>query len=252
MNFSLKTTRTHRHLSPRLIVLFSFLGLFLAVGSHAWTADFTSAAPPKAGSKAPAQKLVGTVVSSNPIYSLAVVEELRNRRQRIFHESERTGHMIIRKILPGQLIIEIGGSKRTVRIGHYLASGTGVPSANEMSRSVSSIKSRPGSRYRYRVIDRERVIASLSNIQEVIDSVNISAGRPSLQDKGIRIAGFGPESIFSEMGLRSGDLLLAINDHEIAGPEEAASLLNTFREGGDNDLTVRRRARTYHINLMIQ
>jgi type II secretory pathway component PulC len=58
--------------------------------------------------------------------------------------------------------------------------------------------------------------------------------------------------VFSQMGLRRGDLLLKINDDEISGPEEAVSLFETIREGGDIDLTVRRRARTYHINLLIQ
>ena len=61
-----------------------------------------------------------------------------------------------------------------------------------------------------------------------------------------------PESIFSKMGLRSGDLLLTVNDRKIAGPQEATSFFETIRAGGDIDLTVRRRARTYHINLLIE
>ncbi len=72
------------------------------------------------------------------------------------------------------------------------------------------------------------------------------------REVGFRIAAFEPDSIFSEMGLRSGDLVLAINDQEIAGPQEATSFFETIREGGDIDLTVRRRARTYHINLLIE
>jgi type II secretory pathway component PulC len=69
---------------------------------------------------------------------------------------------------------------------------------------------------------------------------------------GFRIADFGANSIFSKMGLRSGDLVLAIDDREITGPEDAAGVLRRIREDGDVDLTVRRRARTYHINLLIQ
>jgi type II secretory pathway component PulC len=54
------------------------------------------------------------------------------------------------------------------------------------------------------------------------------------------------------MGLRSGDLVLALNGQEITGPDQVPDFLQTIREGGEVDLMVRRRARTYRISLEIR
>jgi general secretion pathway protein C len=111
---------------------------------------------------------------------------------------------------------------------------------------------RVGSRERLFVIDRATVEAAVADSEAVLDTVDIRPARLFNREVGFRITGFESNSIFSKMGLRNGDLLTSVNDQEIAGPQEAASLFETLREGGDIDLTVRRRARTYHINLLIQ
>lgn len=247
MNIELKSTRPCRYLSPRMVVLFLFFGLLPAFASHARTAEFARQSLSGKSSETTARKLVGTAVTTDPIYSLAIVEDQNDRRQRLFHEGDRTGPIIIRKIRPGHLVIEVGGRERLVRVGHYLVSESGPP-----PKPSATITGRPGFRELHRVVDRQRATAALSDTQEVFDSVDISVGRLFNRERGIRIATFGPQSIFSEMGLRSGDLLLRVNGREISGPEEASAFFDQVMKGGDLDLTVRRRARTYHINLLIQ
>lgn len=111
---------------------------------------------------------------------------------------------------------------------------------------------RRASRERQKVIDRATVEATLAVPEMVMESIDVMPARFFNRETGFRIAGVGKQSIFSQMGQRSGDLLLAINEQEIAGPQESISFIESLRDGGDIDLTVRRRDRRYHINLLIQ
>ena len=94
--------------------------------------------------------------------------------------------------------------------------------------------------------------AAFADPASILDTVDIMPARFLNREVGFRIAAFEPDSIFSKMGLRSGDLPPTPNNREIAGPQEATYFFETIRQGSDIDLTVRRRARTYHINLLIE
>ena len=203
-------------------------------------------------------KLVGTAVTRDPQKRIAVIEDLKSRRQWSFHEGDRAGGMLIKSIRRDHVVIDAGRGDETVKISGYLGQGRqtaaspNVPAQRDLSGPPSPSINRVGSRERLYVIDREAVEAAFADPQSVLDTVDIMPARFFNREVGFRIAAFEPQSIFTKMGLRSGDLLLTVNDGEIAGPQEATSFFETIRKGGDIDLTVRRRARTYHINLLIE
>lgn len=203
-------------------------------------------------------KLVGTAVTRDPSQRVAVIEDLKNRRQWSFHEGDRAGGILIKSIRRDHIVIDAGKGEETVKISGYLGQGrsTTVPLNVRPVRDLPSPSATPinrvGSRKRLYVIDRAMAEAAFADPASVLDTLDIMPARFLNREVGFRIAAFEPDSIFSKMGLRSGDLLLTVNDQEIAGPQEATSFFEIIRQGGDIDLTVRRRARTYHINLLIE
>lgn len=205
-----------------------------------------------------ALKLVGTAVTRDPEKRMAVIEDLKSRRQWSFHEGDRAGETLIKSIRRDHIVIDAGKGDETVKISGYLNQGQSttaslnVPAQRDFSGPSATSINRVGSRKRLFVIDRAVAEAAFADPASVLDRVDIMPARFLNREVGFRITAFEPESIFSKMGLRSGDLLLTVNDQEIAGPQEATSFFEIIREGGDIDLTVRRRARTYHINLLIE
>ena len=196
-------------------------------------------------------RLVGTAVTGDPRQRLAVIESMQSRQQWVFHEGDHAGHILIKKIRRDNIVIEAGEGEQMVKLRRFLIYGD--TSTHKPSPEISLARfNRVPSRERHRVIDRATVEATLADPETVLQNIDIMPARFLNREMGFRIAGFDTDSIFSKMGLRSGDLLLAINDQEIVGPQEAPTIFETFRKGGDIDLTVRRRARTYHINLMIR
>ena len=242
-----------RHLSAALLFLGMGVGWPMSTEVNARELDLDHRVVPASVFKASSLKLIGTAVTRDPDGSVAVIEDLKNRNQWLFHEGDRAGSILIKSIRRDHIVIDAGNGDETVRIRSYLATAApAAPPVRPISGPSAMSINRVSSRERHKVIDRAVAEAAFADPESVLDQVDIMPARFFNREVGFRIAAFEPGSIFSKMGLRSGDLLLAINDREIAGPEEAKSLFETLREGGDIDLTVRRRARTYHINLLIQ
>jgi type II secretion system protein C len=198
-----------------------------------------------------ALRLAGTAVTDDPRQSLAVIEDAQRRRQWVFHEGDHAGRILIKAIRRDHIVIDAGAGEQMVKLRHFLTEVYPSPPKQSAGPSVTRIN-RVSSRERHKVLDRATVEATLADPEAVLESIDVMPARLFNRKTGFRIAGVGKQSIFSQMGLRSGDLLLAINEQEIAGPQEAVAFIKSLRDGGDIDLTVRRRARTYHINLLIQ
>lgn len=198
-----------------------------------------------------ALRLAGTAVTGDPRQNLAVIEDTQRRRQWVFHEGDHAGRILIKAIRRDHIVIDAGAGEQMVKLMHFLTEvhpSTPKPSSGPSATRINRVSSREG----HKVLDRATVEATLAGPEAILESIDVMPARFFNRKTGFRIAGVDKQSIFSQMGLRSGDLLLAINEKEIAGPQEAVSFIESLREGGDIDLTVRRRARTYHINLLIQ
>lgn len=236
-----------------LAALFLGTGMIWPVSTdlEARVVDLDHKVVPQTEIKDDALKLAGTAVTGDPRQNLAVIEDTQRRRQWVFHEGDHAGRILIKAIRRDHIVIDAGEGEQVVKIRHFLTEvypSTPKPSAGP---SVTQIN-RVSSRERHKVIDRATVEATLADPEAVLESIDVMPARFFNRKTGFRIAGVGKQSIFSQMGLRSGDLLLSINEQEIAGPQEAVAFIESLRDGGDIDLTVRRRARTYHFNLLIQ
>lgn len=236
-----------------LAALFMGTGMIwpLSTDLEARVIDLDHKVIPQTEIKDSALRLAGTAVTGDPRQNLAVIEDTRHRRQWVFHEGDHAGNILIKTIRRDHIVIDAGEGEEKVKLKQFIFDV--YPSMHKLSSGPSVTRiNKVSSRERHKVIDRATVEATLDDPEAVLESIDIMPGRFFNREVGFRIAGVDKQSIFSQMGLRNGDLLLAINEQEIAGPQEAISFIESLRDGGDIDLTVRRRARTYHINLLIQ
>jgi len=96
----------------------------------------------------------------------------------------------------------------------------------------------PASREEARRFDRAEVEAALGNVDQVIQDLNITPFMRSGKPVGFRIGKLPAESILVAMGLRTGDLIIGVNDQAITGPEQAAEFLQRLKQGGDVTIKV--------------
>jgi len=197
-------------------------------------------------------KLIGTVAGDDSATSFAIIDNKATRKQELYHEGDKAGEVLIKKILRNKVIVDAGRGEELLAL-----------ELEETGRKVEfspapqpAVRERgPVSREESLRFDRAEVEASLGNVDQVIQELSISpftrAGKPA----GFRIGKLPAESILVAMGLRTGDLILGVNDQAITGPEQAAEFFQKLKQGGDVTIKVgkgrgvRIRGRVIHLKI---
>jgi type II secretion system protein C len=201
-------------------------------------------------------KLIGTVVASNPVQNYAVIDVTTTREQGIFRENERAGKAVIRRILRNSVIIETDGGQRrrlTVEDGPAKAAQTPAAPVPDIRGSPAPPPKLPGiqeSQIDYKV--PLEAVASLSATRRLIQQTRMSQHLDKGEPDGLRLGAVAPGSPLARMGLKTGDVVKALNDEEITGLEKAEEFLQALSEGGDFTILVERSSQLRNLNVNIK
>ena len=180
-------------------------------------------------------KLIGTVAGDDADTSFAIIDNKKTRKQELYHEGDKAGEVLIKRILRNKVIIDAGSGEELLTL-ELEETGKKV----EFSpASKPPVRRRTTPREQASRFERVEVEAALGNVDQVIQELNITpfvrAGKPT----GFRIGTLPRDSILIGMGLRSGDLITGVNDQVITSPEQAAEFFQTIKRGGDVNIQVR-------------
>jgi general secretion pathway protein C len=78
---------------------------------------------------------------------------------------------------------------------------------------------------------------------------------PNMQDgktDGFRLSEVVPGSLFSQMGLRNGDVVSSIGGQDLNDPTQAIGMLNSLRQASSLAITVMRHGRPVELNYQIE
>ena len=199
-------------------------------------------------------KLVGTVAGEDSATSFAIIDNKSTRKQELYHQGDKTGEVLIKRILRNKVIVDAGRGEELLAL-ELEETGNKIEFAEAPQPPVHS---QPEASERMRQnfqIDRQKLQSSLGNVEQLITQAGIS---PHLQDEqpaGFTITNVEPGSVFAKMGLRSGDAIMGFNGEAITSPEEAGKFFQKLREGGDVTIKVkkgkglRRRTRLIRLNI---
>ena len=182
-------------------------------------------------------KLIGTVAGDDAETSFAIIDNKKTRKQELYHEGDKAGEVLIKRILRNKVIIDAGSGEELLTL-ELEETGKKVefsPASKPPATGRRTTPRKEASRF-----ERAEVEAALGNVDQVIQELNITpfvrAGKPT----GFRIGTLPRDSILIAMGLRSGDLITGVNDQEITSPEQAAEFFETIKKGGDVTIKVRK------------
>ncbi len=197
-------------------------------------------------------KLIGTVAGDDAATSFAIIDNKTTRQQELYQEGDKAGDVLIKKILRNKVIVDAGRGEELLAL-ELEESGRKVdfsPAPRPPGRERG-----PASRKDSLRFERAEVEAAFGNVDQVIQELNISPFMRSGRPAGFRIGKIPAESILVEMGLRTGDLIIGVNDQAITGPEQAAEFLQRLKQGGDVTIKVgkgrgvRLRGRLIHLKI---
>jgi len=207
-------------------------------------------------------RLVGTVVQGNSKKSLAIIEIFSTRKQDAFHEGEQAGEVQIKKILRQKVVVNTERGDRLLSVEFEKSGQKSIinqpePEQESIENSSSIEKQRPISRRetgrtRSFSLKRDELMASLADIDGLMQQVALEPYERGDQPEGIRISKIGNESLFKRIGLRHRDVITAVDDQSITRPDQAPIIFERLASGGEVTIKVRRRHRTRLIKLNIE
>ncbi len=155
-------------------------------------------------------KLRGIVWGPVPYLKMAVIEDVKNRKQNVYMEGDKIRQgILLKKILKDQIVLSINGKTRRLLLnqkkGLLFSSGVFPLSSGEVQISRSVVRD---------------ALSNLGQIMRTVRLVPYGSGR----NMGFKIAYLQPQSLLWRMGLREGDVVLRINGEEVINTQKLIDL----------------------------
>jgi len=180
-------------------------------------------------------KLMGTVAGDDAATSFAIIDNETTHKQELYQEGDKAGDVLIKKILRNKVIVDAGRGEELLALE---LEETGKKVDFSQAPQPPGRERGPASRQNPYLFERAEVEAALGNVDQVIQELSISPFMRSGRPAGFRIGKLPRDSILIAMGLRTGDLIIGVNDQAITSPEQAAEFLQRLKQGGDVTIKV--------------
>jgi len=192
--------------------------------------------------------LLGTV-SGESNNSLAVIWDGANRSEDFYTVGDSIQGAMVRKIRRGEVILRVGERDEILKMRD-------VTSKDVDERLYARVVSPPASEGSPKAVETETDMVvsradageGLANINQLFTQARI---RPHFVDgrpEGLVITHLRPDSVFSLMGLRNGDVITGLDGGRVASPRDALGLFRNLRSGSPFSLEITRRGATNRIN----
>lgn len=174
--------------------------------------------------------LLGTVAGSEK-NAVAVIEEKQLRKQGLYRVGDSVQGALIKMILRGKVILRVGDKDEILTMDEDTSSKSG----NGKGRSKAS-----GDQTTIRV-RRSDIESSMRNINTLLSQVRIRPHFRNGEADGLSISRIRPNSIFTKLGLRNGDVVQAIDGTPIQSPDDILSLYEKIKSGSRISIQLTRR-----------
>jgi len=190
-------------------------------------------------------KLWGTVTGGSD-GAYAVIEDVAQRRQNLYRVDDAVQNAIVKEIRREKVILEVNGSLEVLEMEKVEQGGarravavrqTGLPAPTGASNVV---------------LKRDRIEEAVNDLNNLMKQVRI---RPHFKDgkpDGLTVSGIRSTSIFAEMGLRNGDVIVGVDGTQIQSVDDALKLYENLQSSSDVKVQIKRRGRLRTIDYQIQ
>ncbi len=162
--------------------------------------------------------LLGTVVGDQGL-SFAIIEDREIKSQKIYRIGHSIDGGVVTAILKDQVFVRFGANSAILKIGG--SSGSTTP--NVAAQTTKEV-------------ERQFVTMSLHGLRNVMEDFNQSGSktrivpnRAGMGADGLRLVNVDAASALGTMGLKSGDVIEAINGKAIQDPYNAVAMFNLMK-----------------------
>lgn len=192
-------------------------------------------------------KLWGTIIGDKKI-AYAIIEDQKKRKQQLHVEGDVIQKATIKKIFKDKVILSLSGKNEVLNMVEI-----GSSSIRSKSNRPKASKKRASSAGTPKNVSlaRTEVENAITNVNDLMRQAKI---RPHFQNgkaDGLTITRIKPNSIFSKLGLRSGDVIKGVDGNDISSVDDALQFYNSLKSASNVSLEIRRRGRSQTIEYAI-
>jgi general secretion pathway protein C len=192
-------------------------------------------------------KLWGTVIGDEGD-SYAVIEDAKERSQNLYKIDDQVQNAVIKEIHREKVVLLVNGDYEILEM-EKMESGpaarTASPRQREIQREVEPASSSIA-------LKREKIQEAVGNLNELMKQVRIRPHFKDGQPDGLTLSGVRSGSIFSEMGLRNGDVIIGVDGQKIESVDDALGLYQNLQSANNVQVQIRRRGRLQNIDYQVE
>lgn len=215
-------------------------------------------------------KLMGAMVAQRPEYSMALLRDDNSTETLVLSPGDMvTADAELVEIRRDRVILRRNGRLEYIRMDKSIGGNPSATTASTLNRSLSApIKQPPRARRpstrnsdgdAVKSVGRDKYEVERSAIEEQIEDKQDLArqGRvvPNYKNgkrEGLKLVGISPNSVYSKLGIQSGDVIHSVNGKKINTSQEAMELFERMRDSNDVTIEVERRGQKRELNYSIR
>ncbi len=185
-------------------------------------------------------KLLGTVTGDNE-KAFAVIQNSQGKEEQLYRIGDTIQNATLKMILREKVILHVDGKDEILEIDAAQTKETGRLSSKSATTDSSNI-----------TVKRSKVESAAKNVNELMQQARV---RPHFTDgkaDGLSLTGIKPNSIFHDMGLKSGDIITSVNGKNIESVEDVLSFYKSLQTAESVNLKLKRRGSLKTIDYNIE
>jgi len=196
-------------------------------------------------------KLWGTV-SGEGEKTYAVIEDQQKRLQNLYRENDSVMGATIKRILREKVVLTVNGKDEVLAMektgsGEFPAGKTFLrPPANPAIVGSLTTESQQIS------LSRQTINEAMDDLSGLMNQAKIRPHFRNGRPDGLTISRIQGDSIFTHLGLRSGDIITSVDGQNIESVDDALKFYNQLKSSSNVTLQVRRRGRPKQIEYTIE
>jgi len=198
-------------------------------------------------------KLLGTLVATDPRWSIATVQDLATQKSASYLVGEDIQGAEVLAISRGEVLVRNAGRRELITpqpgegptpapaasptpvaaVGPRVEPGGGAP------KKGPQLNVRPTGENQYE-LPRQELTRTLANLNDVALQARIV---PAFKDgvaQGFKLFSIRPDSIYAKIGVQNGDVIRRINGFDLNSPEKALEVYSKLKESSRIDIEIER------------
>lgn len=205
-------------------------------------------------------KLWGTVTGAEQV-NFAIIEDATEKRQNLFRVGDQVKTAMVKQILRERVVLTVNGKDEALDIEKTVkpeGAAKGPPAVEPSEPTPGTVQEepdlaeQPAEPAQEVTVGRQQVEGAIQNVNELMKQVRIRPHFTNGQPDGLSLSGIKPGSVFQDIGLKSGDVILGVDGQPIQSVDDALKFYTSLKDSKNVALQIRREGREETIKYSVE